>query len=139
MQRQFDAEGRAGFEMPAIFALVAGKVVGMNDRDIVPGFIVNEVAGRKAADRKDAVADVEHRVGRIVAATVQETVHPPGDAEKRIQTRVGIDSLANGNRRGLVMMHGTFPRIELPQCPIRSLRAVYRDASRSGSLLVSER
>ena len=95
--------------------------------------------GGKPLTREDAVADVEHGVGRIVAATVQETVHPPGDAEKRIQLLVGMYPLADGNRRRLVVMHGAFPRFELPQCRYARCGPFIATLVCLGRLLVSER
>ena len=68
----------------------AGKVFRMNDRAEVADLVVEEVVGRKAGERQDTVAHVEHRVRRIVAATIQEPVHAAGNAEKRIEALVGI-------------------------------------------------
>ena len=45
------------------------QIVRMGDGGKFPHLVVNKVARRIAADRQNAVADVKHRVGQIVAAT----------------------------------------------------------------------
>lgn len=69
-----------------------GQVVRMDGRDIVAHRVVDEIARSITADGENAVADIEHGVGRIVAAAVKVAVHPAGDAEKRIQALVVIGS-----------------------------------------------
>ncbi len=86
-----------------------GKIVRVDGRDIVAHGIVHEIHGRIAADGENAVADIEHGVGLIVAAAVEITVHAAGDAEQRVEPLVVVDPVADRGYRNPVMLHGRTP------------------------------
>ena len=95
-----------------------GEIIRMDGRNILAHRVVDEIARRIAADGENAVADIEHGVGLVVAAAVEIAVHAAGNAEQRIQALVVDGPLAEHGCRIRIVFHSRIPMaVTTPLCP----------------------
>jgi hypothetical protein len=60
----------------------------MDQRGEAADLVADQVLGRMTADALNTPADIEHGVVGIVPAAVEESIHPPGDAEQGCQSLI---------------------------------------------------
>src|SRR5262249_37685439 len=94
-----------------------GEIIRMDDGDIVANSVVGELIGRMAADGEHSLADVEHSVVGVVAAAIEEAIHPAGNAEKRVEAHAIGSSVVDDNYRRLIVLQRYTHSRQAHECP----------------------